>query len=395
MTTLVLNKKYSLSQMAPWLAGMEKEVSLVCGPTVARSQESETLLRELRHIEFRPDYSRSEWLVPLCRDLRVERIVATAESDVLRAAYVRQLLDIPGQSVASAIAYRDKYIMKSIAAANGIPVAPMALVRTVADVERFAEIHGFPVLLKPRAAAACQGMTIVQDLAEARLLPSGLDNIIEAWMDLPLFHVDGLMREGVVLHCSPSRYALPNLESTTNAQPCVSAMLDPITDPRAALLRRWTAEVVRALPASPHTTAFHAEFFCGGDDDVYLCEIACRPGNPVLAEVQERAYGYHLHREVYRGQIADEEFALPPAGPAGLFGWAFFPPRDGVLVKAPESPHPDMLWVTSTASVGKRYKNPVAPLDHLAKAVFRADRNAVESSLDAIVEWWTEGATWS
>lgn len=395
MTALVLNKRFPLDLMATWLAGMEEDVLLVCGPSVAPPEHPGYALAGLRRLEFRADYDRSDWLVPYCRQHAVDRVVTAAEGDVVRAALVRELLGLQGQPVAGALAYRDKYLMKSIAAAHGLPTAPMAPAAGVADVARFAAAHGYPVLVKPRDAAACRGVTVIRGEQDLALVAPKLDHLVEAWIDLPLFHVDGLMRDGRVLHCSASRYAMPNLESTRAGLPCASVMLDPAADKRAALLCRLTGDAVRMLPGTPHTTAFHAEFFCDDGDKALLCEIACRPGNTALAEASERAYGYNLYREIFRGQIADAPFDPPVGGPAGLFGWAFFPPRDGVLERLPAAAHPSMLWLEVKARPGSSHRRSQAPLDHVAKALFQADPAAADSCLAAVLDWWAEGAVWS
>jgi hypothetical protein len=391
MITLLLNKKHPLAEIGPWLAGAAENIVLVCGPSVPDVEAG--ALTGLRHVAVRPDYSSSDWLVPYCRTHKIERIIAIAESDIIRAACAREVLGLPGQSVASALAYRDKYVMKSIASAAGIPTAPMALVRSTKDIRRFVAEHGFPVVVKPRAAAACQGIVVLREEADLAKHGDEWNHLAEAWIDLPLFHVDGLMRAGEVLHSSPSRYATPNLASTTKGDPCVSAMLDPATDPRVPLLRQQTADVVRALPDTPHVNAFHAEFFLG-DGAPILCEIACRPGNPTMAELQERAYGYHLHRDSILGQAADQVFTPPSGGPNDLFGWAFFPPRAGRLLAMPDPTAMDFVWFRSHARLGANYQDVSAPLDHVAKAIYRVADGDAEASLDAMVRWWNDGVEW-
>ncbi|MFP5023483.1 ATP-grasp domain-containing protein [Pseudonocardia phyllosphaerae] len=390
MTALLLNGKYPLAEVYQWIAGAEEEFVVACGPSVDVTEASRN--RSMRVVPV-PEYDRGDWIVPLCVERVVDRIIAISERDILRAAAARELLGLPGQPISSALAYRDKYVMKSVAATAGVPVPPMAAVRTLADVAEFANVHGWPVVVKPRASAACQGIVTLDNETDLCRLPRTLDHIVEAWLNMPTFHVDGLMRDGDVLHSSPSRYAMPNLESIERLRPCVSAMLDPVSDARVLALRTQTARVVRALPATSAAMAFHAEFFLD-DSEPVLCEIASRPANPTLADVQWRAYGYSLHREAILGQAVDSTFVPPSGGPTGLFGWAFFPRRNGVLAALPQDALPGEVWLDLRAELGRTYTKATAPLDHVAKAVFRVNPSRTEAGAEAVVRWWEEGARW-
>jgi Carbamoyl-phosphate synthase L chain, ATP binding domain len=392
VTALLLNKKHPIDEIGPWARGSEQDIAMVCGPKVELTDDARAA--GWQHLELREDYARSDWLVPLCRKLSVDKIIAIAESDIIRAAAARELLGLPGQPVASALAYRDKYMMKSIAATAGIPTAPMTLVRSPEDVRRFAGRHGYPVIVKPRTSAACQGVVVVDKESDLSELADELEHVVEAWIDVPMFHVDGLMADGKVLHSCPARYASPALPQTLQALPSVSAMLDPATDGRVELLRDQAARVVRALPGTPDVTPFHAEFFLGDGGVPILCEIACRPGNPTLAEVAERAYGYNTYRAAIINQASGVPFVPPTGPPAGLFGWAFFLPRTGVLGALPPTRPAELVWFDDRTELGKAYQAPTAPLDHIAKGIYRVDPARVEESLYSIVSWWEDGVVW-
>jgi hypothetical protein len=190
-------------------------------------------------------------------------------------------------------------------------------------------------------------------------------------------------------------YRYPNLATMTSAAPCMSGMLSA-DDPRWGPLQGSAAAVVRALPATPDTTAFHAEFFCEHDADPVLCEIACRPGGAGVVEVYERAFGENLYRRAILGQIGVSG-SVPSASraPAGFFGWAYFPPRDAVLRRLPRAEDlPGAVWCSVNGTVGKAYGKISAPLENLAKAVIGVDPADVAASLGDVERWWEEGSVW-
>ncbi|MCC3769741.1 acetyl-CoA carboxylase biotin carboxylase subunit family protein, partial [Streptomyces sp. UNOC14_S4] len=98
------------------------------------------------------DYGRDDALearaVCLGREHRVRRLVSLAERDVVRAARVRRLLGLPGQSVESALAFRDKYLMKTLVAEAGLRVPRFRKVDRAEDVLDFAAAVGGPVVVK-------------------------------------------------------------------------------------------------------------------------------------------------------------------------------------------------------------------------------------------------------
>lgn len=393
MTVLVLNKKYSPAELRGWLRGVPEDVVVACAPRVPAAPGPAV---DGVRFESRADYADSAWLPARCRDLGATRIVAISESDVVRAAAVRELFGLPGQSLSSAVAYRDKYVMKSIARAAGVPTAPMALVRDPDEVRVFAGRYGYPVVVKPRDSGGSVGVFTVRGPDERFALDPRYAYVAESWIDDPLHHVDGLMHAGRVVHAGAFRYARPNLESARRALPCIGVLLDEALHPVAGRLRAQVEAVVGALPPAADPCAFHAEFFCAPDGEPVLCEIAARPSNTVIAQTLRRAYGYDLFASAVRGLAGGGLTEPDAAAPAGSYGWAYFPTREGTLVSYPEwAALPDVLDHTAAAPLGSRHRAPAGPLDHVATAVFAADRADPVGALRAVERWWEDGVVWS
>src|SRR5215469_15999066 len=129
MSLLVLTRRPRLADLASWLG----EHAGSCVVLTTRSACPDAASEAFRHVEQVADYNASEVgeaIVGLARRFGVRRIGSLNEVDVLRAAAARRLLGLPGQDLASAVAFRDKYVMKSLAFAAGLPVARMRLVRS-------------------------------------------------------------------------------------------------------------------------------------------------------------------------------------------------------------------------------------------------------------------------
>ncbi|MGE0641757.1 MAG: acetyl-CoA carboxylase biotin carboxylase subunit family protein [Thermoanaerobaculia bacterium] len=81
----------------------------------------------------------------------VDRLETVEERLIEAAADARRHLGLPGLSVDSARLCRDKPAMKEALRRAGIPCAESAAVDSLAGLQTFAEKHGFPLVLKPRA----------------------------------------------------------------------------------------------------------------------------------------------------------------------------------------------------------------------------------------------------
>ena len=230
----------------------------------------------------------------------VELLASSSEDDVLRAARLRDRLGLAGQSVESAVAYRDKLVMKQLAARAGIAVPEFAAVDRPADLLDFAAGHGLPVVIKPRLGAGAVGVRVLRGAAEltgwlaSGELPAAPGRpgrwMVEAWVDAPLHHVDGIAGAGRLLHCWPSRYGTGIAEAMATGRSIGGVMLDP-TDPATARLQELAAQVVRALPAPPLPTSFHLEAWLPRIGPPVLCEIASRTSGGNVPDAYRGAFG--------------------------------------------------------------------------------------------------------
>jgi hypothetical protein len=291
-------------------------------------------------------------VVAVARELaaghRVDRVVSFAEADVLPAARLRTLWDLPGQRGASAAAYRDKLLMRRYAEEAGLPGPRFAGVETAADVRAFARAHGLPAVCKPRSASGSVGVRILRDGADLDALPDTLPHhLVESFVPGEVVHVDGLWAGGRPVFALPAAYTELGCLAHLADQGGGSALLSgghpwhrPLTD---AL---W--QVVRALPAAPELV-LHAEFFMPDSGPPVLCEIASRlPGHPI-PPMLDRALGVSLRDTWLRlsaGLPVDlDQLARAAADPRPVANFGL-PPRRGVLDALPRHAPDDCAgWV--------------------------------------------------
>jgi biotin carboxylase len=406
VTLLVLNRRPIIEQIPGWLADLGEEIVLI----TSRSAISENTLAVVgdsyREIVAVDDYHASNMyglIVKTVQQHACRRILSTAEADVLRAARVRAELGMPGQDLLSAHAYRNKVTMKRHLVAAGMPIDLPAEIRNANALRDFARDHDFPVVVKPCDGGGSVGITVINGPAALeRWVQNASEDvwrtyIAEAWVNGPVYHVDGLMSAGSVIQSWPSRYGHPNLATVTESRPSSSWMLSA-DHPMFDRLRSYVQDIVTHLPAVTDVIAFHAEVFHSPGDNLMLCEIACRPGGVGIVPTYELAFDVNLYAATLRGQagVSPSEFACNPA-PELMAGFVWFPPFAATLHSLPaECPVDGVYRYEPVGKAGHRYERPRSSGDHLAR-VFVAGTvcKDLEPVLARVESWWTETACWA
>jgi hypothetical protein len=406
MTLLVLNRRRSLDYLSRWLPEGLGDLVVLTDRATINAHGTPALPRgAIRHLEVVDKYEAPETddlIERLCLDHAVQRILSTGEGDVLRAARIRQRLGLPGQDVRSAESYRNKYVMKTIASASGVQVAPMRLITSSAQLTRFSQEYGFPVVAKAVDGGACVGQHVLRDKASLDTLVRAWDRTIldqpllaEAWIEGETYHVDGVMDAGDTLLSVPSRYLYSQWLTHHDSAPLLSGMLQD-GDQLCARLQDATARVVRALPGPPGACAFHAEFFLTADDRILLCEIACRAGGGSIVKEFEFATGVNLHGVSLRGQ-AGLTVDLSTTAIAQRYGLAtWFPPMDpATLLHVPLScPLPGAVEYVVAGKSGSYYAGRESPSHRVADLLFRLSPGDLVGQLRAVDQWWANAARW-
>src|SRR5215813_13687617 len=307
------------------------------------------------HVEIIESFDKNGWTDIRALELHSEYnfrvILPHSEYDLIRAARLREYLGIPGQSVESAIAYRDKVRMKEIVRRAGVEVADFRSLDSPLDLYRFALDNGFPLIVKPVDAGGSRNVQTLADMSDLQsFLTAGMppNFMVEKFVDGIMYHADGIAQDGRILFSCFSRYFNGCL-AYKQSQSVGSIIVDPHKS-IAKRVNAVTAQVIEALPPLP-VLAFHAEFFHTDSDKLLMCEIASRTAGGRDTEVVEAAYGVNLNKSWVRLQCGLPEVVQPKF--AGSSGSLIVPPRKGKLAEIPESaPFPWIIDYNPTAKPG-------------------------------------------
>jgi hypothetical protein len=293
-----------------------------------------------------PDYVDDASVLRAARRLgqrhQVTRVLALAEVDIERAALLREELGVPGQRPGSACAYRDKVLMKELAAGGGIGVPAFAPVSSEADVTVFMAAHPGPVVVKPRRGSGSAGVTVLRDPEDLRSVAGQLRSgcyEVEEFVSGRLCHVDALHVNGEPVIALPSVYTAGGCLSHWTDSGNGSWTVEP-GDPLHARLVAETWRLVDVLPAAP-SLFVHAEFFVTNAKQIVLCEVAGRVGGTPIPAMLEVVLGLdprHLWARVECGLPVDLAAVRAHARSAPLIANFGLPPKNGRITRVPLEP---------------------------------------------------------
>jgi len=241
-------------------------------------------------------------------------IISLSESDILRAGALRDYLNIEGQSLESAQAFRDKIIMRELLKASGLPTTPFKRLAHEIELLEFVQRHGYPVIVRPIKGYGALDTFVLKTEEDLELLikkPLIFDEFqrgnlfVESFVTGQMYHVDGLVYQREVIFMSPSAYSTPTLEmnrtdGSTRKGYSASYMLPKDCPDRESLLA-FTKTVMKTLP-TPQNSAFFLQAFKSSEGDFVLCEVASRVGGHPNPHVAWQAFGIDLKNEFIRLQ---------------------------------------------------------------------------------------------
>lgn len=321
----------------------------------------------------------------------IRHVLATSEYDLVRAGRLRDRLGLSGQGEASAMAFRDKVLMKDLAK-EVVDVPRYQRVRSVADLHDFIQRVGYPVVVKPVDGAGSLNTFVLKDRADlGRFLDrceTG-DYEVEEFIRGQMYTVDGLFFDGRIALSWTSRYVNDCLSYQEGKQ----ASMVQLDDGHA--LRERLEDFARKLLArlpTPRVTTFHAEIFhAERDDRLVLCEVASRTGGGGINELGVHRFGFNIHHAWMGSQCGLFEAPPHPQPPraASLFGFAQIPPRTGKLVELPA--RLPFEWVEEylpEEAVGREFGRLSESSDKVATVLVRGTAETeVVQRLDEVTEW--------
>jgi carbamoylphosphate synthase large subunit len=250
----------------------------------------------------------------IARKLKVDRVVALEEFDVMTAALIREHFCLPGMSSSTAKTFRDKFRMAEAAKAAGIVLPEFVPLINAEETDEFMERVPPPWIIKPRSDVSAIGIRKVNDPTEVWNLIEDMNErenlrerasyyLLAQFIAGEVFHVDSLVRDNKVLFAGANRYGRPPLEVAHGGGAYVSRTVAHRSEDEKKLLE-INRKLVKALKLE--RGAAHAEFIkSDADGRFYFLEIAARVGGAYIADVLEAASGLNLWREWAAIEVAD------------------------------------------------------------------------------------------
>ncbi|MFF4223864.1 NikS protein [Streptomyces sp. L500] len=406
MTALVLHRgSFRANPYEQWLEGYDADVVvLASSEQLAVHGEELPTAAPFTHAEALPGYDTSPRVAERAAEL-VERygvtdIVACQENDLERAAHLRVRYGLPGPRPEDVVPYRDKWEMKRAAVRAGIPVADHALLAAPQDLTDFVAAHGLPVVVKPRRGAGSIDLAVLRTadevagwLAGDHLAAPGEEPtwLVEAFVEGGMCHIDGVVLDGRVVTMWPSRYTYV-LADYTQREGRMDIALDA-DDPLRHRLTAFGERLLAEFGGSEHF-AFHIEVFHTPDDELVLCEAACRAGGAGVRDVHRAMFGFDPAEPPVRRQLG-LDFPYEGGGkPERVGGQLLFTRRPGTVHGLPDpAGMPEgVVKHQYFAAPGDRMEEAWHSGDFLAAFVVAgADRAECEARIRALEEWFLAG----
>lgn len=263
-------------------------------------------------------------ITQIARHIKINRLVALEEFDVITAGLVREHLLIHGPTSAEAKVFRDKLTMRVRAKEAGINVPEFVHVLNYDELREFMQSVSPPWVMKPRADVSAIGIKKLHDAEQVWRAIDVLDErenlseqssyyLLERFVPGAVFHVDSLVLNGKPIFAGVNGYGRPPMDVSHEGGVFISHTLDYDSEDRNELLE-INSSLIKALGLSHGAT--HAEFIKSNEDGkLYFLEIASRVGGAYIAETLEAASGINIWREWANIEIAgdDGEYTMPPA----------------------------------------------------------------------------------
>jgi carbamoyl-phosphate synthase large subunit len=270
---------------------------------------------------FQADTSNGEVVLDIARREAVDLVIAEqTDRFVPVAAYVNEVLGLPGIGTDVARRFTDKLAMRR--QLEGVVDMPAyAEVQTLEDALRFAVLHGYPLVVKPKSAQSSYGVFKVDDESQLRArfsdsLSFSKDGrlLLEVFIDGPEITVEAISIEGCchVLAVSEKEHY--------DFNPCVARRLSyppRYTAERMERIRATAAQVVQTLGLLNGIS--HAEYRMRGDTP-FLVEVAARGGGTKIASlIVPHVAQFNAYALLLRYLCGDKSVMVPmPSGKAAV-----------------------------------------------------------------------------
>jgi biotin carboxylase len=216
------------------------------------------------------------------------------EQALVTASIIARIVDARGLPLETAISLRDKYLQKSAVRQAGVLVADCSVLEDVGELEE-CEI---PLVIKPIAGGGSRLTALIRNQRDRRRFLSEVPQsergpwLVEQVIDGAELHADGIVRSGVIVTMTVSRY-LSNVIKVHEG-----ALVGSVIEPRneaAELYERALRLCSQSLAALRHHDGiFHLEMFEQPDGALIFSECAGRLGGGAILNVVRYQEGIDL-----------------------------------------------------------------------------------------------------
>jgi biotin carboxylase len=261
-------------------------------------------------------------------DGKVDRFIAILEQLQVPVAEVRAQLGLPGLSVEAAHNFRDKAQMKNVLRSHDLPCAKHRLCHNAKDAAAFAELCGYPIVVKPPAGAGARNTHRVDDKAQLDLylktspIQSGDPVLFEEFIQGEEFSFDTVTIGGKHVFHSIGKYSPTPLDVLQN--PWIQWVVYLPRRIDGPEFKKIHVAGPRALDALGMKTGLtHMEWFRRKDGSIAISEVAARPPGAQFTTLMSYAHDKDMYKAWVELMVFDT-FTVPErkysAGAAYLRG---------------------------------------------------------------------------
>ncbi len=261
--------------------------------------EARAALAHYEHVSLADEDAVIAALQGLSRHARIDQVECLWEPYMVLAARLREVLGLPGMTVAQTIPFRDKELMKQVLDTAGIRTPRHASTSTNAGIYAAAEQIGYPLIIKPIAGAGSADTYRVDSLAELETVLPMIGHVetvsVEEFIEAEEFTYDTICGAGDILYENVSWYRPRPLQARSHEwiSPQTVALRD-LGRPELAGGIEMGHQVISALGFTAGFT--HMEWYRKSDGEVVFGEIGARPPGARTVDVMNYACDADLFR---------------------------------------------------------------------------------------------------
>lgn len=335
---------------------------------------------------------------------KISNIISMTETDILRAAVVREKLKLEGSLPGSVIQFRDKIIMKEIARTSGINTPRFKRIKYTTDLLDFIDEVGYPIIIKPiLGRGSFNTFSILNQSDLKKHLKNGFisntsrytDLLAEEYIDANIYHIDGLQLEYKIQTISVSRY-INNCLSFVNGSYLGSYTLAFNNALRNELINFSTKLLGQAFQL-PKNSLFHIEVFVENNGKISLCEIAARIGGNGINDEVRLQQGIDIKMEYIKAECRSQ-FESPEYNKSvhPVAGRLLIPPKEGQLLSIPDFCNMEgVIRYENRGFPQKKYKKMSMSNDEIANFLLvSSGEEEINEKIKLLVSWFDQKVIW-